>query len=202
MEKKPRRVLGGVGEAAPSPPQALQKGRSLHEAWGAARAAGARPGALPRGASPFPLPGPFSVLQPPTPSSLASSPESPSTPSEVEAAWVEQGGRGQGSGQAHCLETKELTSAPGAGPPTPPGLPAPQAARVDFVHLIWGLRSRSAYASLQSTASGWRVPLQSLSVTQTYSLSVRESTNQVSIRSSIQLSTYLSRCPPTPHPPT
>ena len=34
---------------------------------------------------------------------------------------------GQGSGQAHCSEKKELTSAPGAGPPTPPGflLPGP-----------------------------------------------------------------------------
>ena len=161
MEKGPRRAPGSVGEpqVLPRPCREAGLSRSLQ----AARAAGARPGAIPRGAAPFPLPGPFSAFQPPTPSSLASSAESPGTLSEVEAAWVEQGGGGQGSGQAHCLETKELTSAPGAGPPTPPGLPAPQAARVDFVHLIWGLRSCTACASLQSTASGWRVPLQSLS---------------------------------------
>lgn len=55
------------------------------------------------------------------PCSPASSSEGPSTPLAVGAAWVEQGGGGQGSGQAHCLEEKELTSAPGAGPPTPPG---------------------------------------------------------------------------------
>ena len=118
-----------------------------------------------------------------------------------------QGGGGQGSGQAHCLEKKELTSAPAAGPPTPPGLPAPWAARVDFVHLIWGLRSRMACTALGVAAqshslTGWRVPFQPLSMTQTYSPLGKESANQGSVQSSIQLPTHPSRCPQTPHPPT
>lgn len=56
---------------------------------------------------------------------------------------MEQGGGAARTSQAHCLEKEELTSAPGAGPPTPPRLPAPWLARVGFVHLIWGLRSHS-----------------------------------------------------------
>lgn len=53
---------------------------------------------------------------------------------------MEQGGGAARPSQAHCLEKEELTSAPGAGPPTPARLPAPWLARVGFVHLIWGLR--------------------------------------------------------------
>lgn len=57
---------------------------------------------------------------------------------------MEQGGGAARPGQSHCLEKEELTSAPGAGPPTPPRLPEPWLARVGFVHLIWGLRSHTA----------------------------------------------------------
>lgn len=57
---------------------------------------------------------------------------------------MEQGGGAARQGQSHCLEKEELTSAPGAGPPTPPRLPEPWLARVGFVHLIWGLRSHTA----------------------------------------------------------
>lgn len=58
----------------------------------------------------------------PTPSPAPGHPaEGPRTPSEVEAAWVEQGRGGQGPGRAHCSEKEELTSAPGRAPPPPPG---------------------------------------------------------------------------------
>lgn len=93
----------------------------------------------PRGTAPCPR----RVFSGPCPhGSSASSSDGPSAPREVEAAWVERGGGGPGSGQAHCSEKEELTSAPGAVPPTPPGF-LPPAAGVDFAHLIWGLGSHA-----------------------------------------------------------
>lgn len=77
-----------------------------------------------RGAAPFPLPGPFSALQPP--------PQLPGVQTQEPRHPIRGGGGLGGAGRrarirpGPLFRNDELTSAPGAGPPTPPGLPAPR----------------------------------------------------------------------------
>lgn len=152
-----------VGGIPCPPPVSLQKGQSLQGAWGSQGCWGQARTLGPEGRHHFHSRGLCRVLVlaaflfPPPPSSLASSSGGPSTSSEVEAAWVEQGGGGQGSGQAHCSEKKELTSLR-EQPSHPTRLPAPcAAARVDFVHLIWGWRSHPACVALGVTVQTHRL---------------------------------------------
>lgn len=127
---------------------------------GSARAASARPRALAQRDSTFPSPalckpfGPWSCLCscPPPPSSLASS----SGPQHPVGGGGSLGGAAQQRARSRSglLFRKEGTDfSPGSRAPTPPGLPAPWAARVDFVHLIWGFRSHTACMALEATAS-------------------------------------------------
>ena len=78
MEKGPRRAPGSVGEPQVLPRPCREAGPSL--SLRAARAAGAQPGAIPRGAAPFPPPGPFSAFQPPHPQLPGVQPREPRHP--------------------------------------------------------------------------------------------------------------------------
>lgn len=112
-EKKTKGVLDTAGEAAPHPlSNTCRKPGGSQGGGSQARPLG------PEGQHLCHSRTPLCSLPHPQPPGIQF--RGPQHPMEVEAAWVEQGGGGQGSGQDHCLEKEELTSAPAAGPPAPP----------------------------------------------------------------------------------
>lgn len=122
-----------------------------------------------------------SALLPP-PSSLAAISEGPNTPLEVEAAWVERARRARlRPGPLSRKEGTDFSS--GSKASHPPGF-LPPAARVDFVHLIWGWRSHAACAALEVTA--WN---QTHRVEGTFATTLRGSVTTLSKESAVQAST-------------
>lgn len=125
-------TMWGKWEVSPVPLPSPYRKASLFRGPGLARAAGARPGASAKRDSTFSMAGCFPSCAGPW-SSLPSCPtplpgiqlRGPQRPMGGGGSLGGAGGGGHGSGQVHCLEKKELTSAPGAGPPTPPGFLLP-----------------------------------------------------------------------------